>query len=421
MFQSLTIDGTEFKLDPETNFWGVGEQKKLEKLYSSVRDELIGEMRTLRFRREIILLYVNPTDRCNASCPYCYLPKDIKLRGRSMHYAELCAVIEKAIGFFEDRGLKGTMVFHGSEPLMNSENIFRVIEEYQDRLNFGIQTNGLLLTEEDAEFIRERKVNIGISLDSPFEETNDALRGRGHYRKVLEVLEWLSGYRGLNVVTTITKHNQRQLADMVKFLHGRKVSLCLMNPVRGTQKGSLALRPEPQEIAENFVKAVDTAIELTKQGQRIVVGDFANLLLGIIAPGARVLMCDISPCGAGRRFFSIAADGTCYPCGEFIGMQEFAGGSIFDSAIGGISSSEGFKQVAKRAVEEIEECNICLFRNICGAPCPAEIYSTQGSMYSKSYYCDFYKKVIEHAFRVILRGDVWHVLRRTALREKFSL
>ncbi|WP_456475632.1 peptide-modifying radical SAM enzyme CbpB [Candidatus Pyrohabitans sp.] len=421
MFQSLTIDGTEFKLDPETNFWGVGEQKKLEELYSRVRDELIGEMRSLRFSREIILLYVNPTDRCNASCPYCYLPRHIKLRGRSMDYAELCAVVEKAIEFFEDRGLKGTMVFHGSEPLMNRENIFRVIEEYQGRLNFGIQTNGLLLTEEDAEFIRERKVNIGISLDSPLEETNDLLRGRGHYRKVLEVLEWLSGYRGLNVVTTITKHNQRQLADMVKFLHGRKVSLCLMNPVRGTQKDSLTLRPEPHSLAEDFIKAVDTAIELTKQGQRIVVGDFANLLLGIIAPGARVLMCDISPCGAGRRFFSVAADGTCYPCGEFIGMQEFAGGGIFDNTIEDISSSEGFKQVAKRAVEEIEECNLCLFRNICGAPCPAEVYSTQGSMYSKSYYCDFYRPVIEHAFRVILRGDTWHVLRRTALREKFSI
>ncbi len=421
MLQTLTIDEVEFKIDPETNFWGIGDQKKLEGLYFSVRKELIEEMQNLRFCKDIILLYVNPTDKCNASCPYCYLPQNIKSRGKNMSYAELNAVIEKAIEFFESRGIKGSIVFHGSEPLMNRENIFRVIEDYHNELHFGIQTNGMLLAEEDAEFIKEKRVNIGISLDSPDEVTNDALRGQGHFSKVIEALEWLSRYRGLNVVTTITKHNQRQLADMVRFLHEREVSLCLMNPVRGTQKGSLALRPEPQEMAKDFIKAVDTAIELTKQGRRIVIGDFANLLLGIIAPGARVLMCDISPCGAGRRFFSVTANGECYPCGEFIGMQEFTGGSIFNSTIEEISDSDGFRKVMSRTVEWIAECNICLFKNICGAPCPAEIYSTDGSMYKKSYYCDFYRKVIEHAFRVILRGDTWHVLRRSALREKFSI
>jgi uncharacterized protein len=421
MLQTLTIGETEFKVDPETNFWGIGEQKKLEELYSSVREELIGEMKALRFSTDIILLYVNPTDRCNASCPYCYLPQNIKSRGKNMSYAELCTVVEKAIEFFDEKGMKGSIVFHGSEPLMNKENIFRVIEDYYGKLHFGIQTNGLLLTEEDAEFIKEKRVNIGISLDSPDEKTNDSLRGQGHYRKIVKALEWFSGYRGLNVVTTITKHNQKQLADMVRFLNDREVSLCLMNPVRGTQKGSLALRPEPREMAEYFIKAVDTAIELTKQGRRIVIGDFANLLLGIIAPSARVLMCDISPCGGGRRFFSVTANGECYPCGEFIGMQEFAGGNIFNNTIEDISNSESFRKVVSRAVEEIEECNVCLFKNICGAPCPAEIYSTDGSMYNKSYYCDFYKKVIEHAFRVILRGDTWHVLRRSALREKFSI
>jgi uncharacterized protein len=50
-----------------------------------------------------------------------------------------------------------------------------------------------------------------------------------------------------------------------------------------------------------------------------MVANFANILIGILAPTARRLMCDISPCGGGRAFFALAADGGLYPCSEFIG------------------------------------------------------------------------------------------------------
>ncbi len=378
-------------------------------------------MNDIRFSTDIILLYVNPTDKCNATCPYCYLPDEIKSRKKSMSYAELKQIVEKTIDFFDKKGTKGVIVFHGSEPLMNRENIFRIISEYHGELNFGIQTNGLLLTEEDARFIMKNDVNIGISLDSPDEETNDFLRGQGHYKKVIMAFDYFKDYKGLNVVTTITRYNQGQLADMVGFLGEKGIKMCLMNPVRGTQKESLPFRPDPEELADEFINAVDAAIEITKSGRRMVIGDFANILLGIIAPGARVLMCDISPCGGGRRFFAITADGKSYPCGEFIGMEEFSGGNIFSDSIEDIIGSDGLEKVRKRIVEKIDECDTCVLMNICGASCPAEIYSTEGSMFRKSYYCKFYKKVIEHAFRVILRGDVWHVIRKSALKERFDI
>lgn len=421
MLDTLLVGSREFKVDPETNFWGAGSSDKLEELYTKVRGELLAEVKDFRFSSDIILFYVNPTDACNANCPYCYLPQRVKSRNKSMSYGELEVVAEKALEYFSSNGIKGSIVFHGSEPLLNKENIFKIIEEYRNELHFGVQTNGTLLSEEDAEFIKQRGINIGISLDSPFEKTNDYLRGGGHYKKIVKALDWFRRYKGLNVVTTITNHNVNQLSEMVRFLHEKEVSLCLMNPVRGTQKGALALRPEPLRLASEFIKAVEEAIGLTKAGRRIVVCDFANILLGIIAPSARVLMCDISPCGGGRRFFSITADGKAYPCGEFIGMEEFLGGNIFADAVGDIAGSENFIKVRERVVEKIRECRACLFRNMCGAPCPAEIYSMEGSLFSKSYYCEFYKKVAEHAFKVIYRDDVEHVIRKSALREIFNL
>ncbi len=421
MFDKLTVNGTEFKIEPETNFWGTGDATKLEELYSQMQTKLVAEMKELRYSTELILFYVNPTDMCNANCPYCYLPKEVKSRGKNMTYQELKAIVEKAAEFFKSQKRKGSVIFHGTEPLLNKDNLFRIIKEYHNDVFFGLQTNGLALTEADADFIKEYKVNIGISLDSPVEEINDFLRGPGQYKQIMKALEWFKGYRGLNVVTTMTTYNVGQLTDMVRLLQSKGVTLCLMNPVRGTQQSAHALRPDPAVAAAAFISATEEAIRLTKEGKRIVVADFANILLGIIAPSARVMMCDISPCGGGRRYFAVAANGNAYPCGEFIGMEDFNGGNIFYNSIEDIGASKNFLKVTKRTVDDIPECRACTFRNMCGSPCPAEMYSADPKMLQKSYYCEFYKQVAMHAFGVIARGDVEFVVKKSALTELYNL
>lgn len=421
MFDKITVDKTEFQIDPQTNFWGTGDTAKLEQLYNQMHTKLTAEMKELRYSTDLILLYVNPTDMCNANCPYCYLPKEVKSRGKNMTYQELKIIVEKASAFFKGQNKKGSVIFHGTEPLLNKENIFQIIKEYHKEVFFGIQTNGLALTESDATFIKEYEVNVGISLDSPVEKINDLLRGQGHYKQVMKALEWFRGYIGLNVVTTMTTYNVGQLTDMVRLLQSKGVTLCLMNPVRCTQQSAHALRPDPVVAAAAFISATEEAIRLTKEGKRIVVADFANILLGIIAPSARVMMCDISPCGGGRRYFAVAANGNSYPCGEFIGMEDFNGGNIFNDSIEQIAVSQNFLKVTKRSVDDIVACQTCTFRNMCGSPCPAEMYSTDPKMLQKSYYCEFYKRLAMHAFKVIAIGEVEYVVKKHALTELYNL
>ena len=40
MFDKLIVNETEFKIDPETNFWGTGDTAKLEELYSQMQTKL---------------------------------------------------------------------------------------------------------------------------------------------------------------------------------------------------------------------------------------------------------------------------------------------------------------------------------------------------------------------------------------------
>ncbi|MGQ9512376.1 SPASM domain-containing protein [Thermodesulfitimonas sp.] len=116
-------------------------------------------------------------------------------------------------------------------------------------------------------------------------------------------------------------------------------------------------------------------------------------------------MCDISPCGGGRCFLTITASGDMIPCGEFIGLDGFSGGNIFATPISSAMHSGPFKEVGSRLVEKIDECKACDFRNICGAPCPAEFYS-RSNMYQPAVFCAFYKEVISYAFKLIAEDKV---------------
>ncbi len=410
--ERVKIDGLEkyVYIDPDTNFWAYAdesEEREVEKKFREVRDRLIEEMRRHRFEVRVRTAYVNVTDRCNADCPYCYIPREIRKHGRTMSKKELGDILN----FLMDCGVEW-VIFHGAEPLIAKDMIFEAIEDYP--FNFGIQTNGFLLEEEDAEFLKSRGVNLGISFDSPLREVEDYLRGKGHYSKVMEILEFMKGYEKFSVITTITANNYRHLPRMVDLLAG-KVPVVLMNVVRGTSVGGKEMRIN---AAEEFIKAVERAIEYTKAGKRIVIGDFANYLLGIIAPAARVLQCDVSPCGAARRFVAVATDGF-YPCSEFIGLKEFRYRLASYTKAGFDGLIEKFKCVRERVVERIPECRECAFRNICGSPCPAEVYSEFGTFFAKSPSCEYYKRLIEHAFRVVVRGDYRYVLKMENLKRVY--
>ncbi|WP_456369162.1 peptide-modifying radical SAM enzyme CbpB [Geoglobus sp.] len=408
--KELEFDGFRVMLDPDTNFWAIydgGVPEEVMKFYEKNRGTLEERMRRYRFEVDFNTAYINPTERCNASCEYCYIPPGIRRRGREMDYEMLRDVLER----LESLGVRN-VIFHGAEPLLVKDAIFKVMDEFDYR--FGIQTNGFLLEEEDANFLKSIGANVGVSFDSPVREVEDYLRGRGHYDRVMQILGWFDGYANLNVITTINRHNYTQLEDMVDLLAG-KVRLVLMNPVRGTSEGGRRLRPDPIEAAGHFLKAVERAIWHTKNGDRIVIGDFANILLGIVAPYSRILQCDISPCGAGRRFISVTPEGV-FPCGEFIGFEEFGIG-LDELEL----AAEKFTEVRGRTVERIEECRDCEYRNICGAPCPAEIYAEKGTMLEKSPFCEFYKAVIAKAFEVIHRGDLEHVVNLKALKRVYEI
>lgn len=419
-------DEWKLALDPENIFWGVLSKNNgdfilpddLIGLYRKERNHLDKEMHDFRFDEPLNCVYIDPTDRCNANCPYCYIPSKIRAEGAQMTWEQLDTALSRIQDHFVNRK-KPVVVFHAAEPLLVKDILFRCIKKYHKKMLFGIQTNALLLEKGDSDFIKKHRAGIGISLDAPAAAANNRSRvsrkGGGNFKKAVQAIGWFDGYEGLNVICTVNKYNVNKLADHVEFLHKKKVPMVLLNPVRLTQKRSEQVKPDDKVFAKNLITAVNRAMELTKKTkQQIVIGNFANVLLAIISPTARRMMCDISPCGGGRTFLTVTADGSMVPCGEFIGMKEFSGGNIFRSSIEKAMNSAAFRKVRSRMVEKIEECDVCDFRHICGSPCPAEMHA-RGNMYQKAVFCDFYKEIIRYAFKMIAEDKVKYLLRTDAL------
>lgn len=407
-------------INADTAFWVLAPRAQaldyllgaeLPQAYLEKEARLAADLETVRFKLLPSAVYFNPTERCNLDCGYCYLPRDARRTGKDMAPDKLMQSLDLLADYFRrtlPEGARPQLVFHGSEPLLAKDAVFQGIEKHGGYFRFGVQTNATLLDQEARDFLVSHHVGIGLSLDGPTPEVADRTRrtwgGQGVFAQTVKMLETLAGYPGLNVIATVTRENVRVLPELVEFLHARGAANALLNPVRGTQAGGRALMPDQAELAHFFCKALDRAYELSeKSGRKLVIGNFANLLLGLVAPGARRLMCDISPCGGGRCFFAVGAGGEVAPCSEFLGLPEFHGGNLWKDKVSDLLKTPAFTQITCRVVEEIEPCKRCTVRHFCGAPCPAEVYAINGTLNAPAPYCDFYAEQARYAFRVIAR------------------
>ena len=405
-------------IDPDTAFWALVRREKLADValggdlvaaYSSKSAQFAEEMWTLRFGLKPSAVYFNPTERCNLNCTYCYIPEDMRRTGEHMSTEKLLeslAILKRYFATTVPKGSLPQIIFHGAEPLLNREAVFAGIERYRDDFRFGIQTNATLLDDSAIEFLRGHDVSIGISLDASTASIADRTRrnweGDGVFPQVVRTMQRLKDYPGWSVICTVSKENLRHLTKLVDFLHEHEVPTCLINILRCTLPRSRSVKPDDVPAAKYFMQALDRTHELFKaSGRKLIVGNFANILLAILAPAARRLMCDISPCGGGRCFFALAPNGDLFPCSEFIGLEQFCGGNLFRDDIPVVLESEPFKLVTSRKVEDIDPCCRCAIRHFCGSPCPAEAHEMNGAMNKTGAFCEFYEEQVRYAFRLI--------------------
>ena len=135
---------------------------------------------------------------CDMRCRYCFYCDEAARRGQKsygmMRPETARAVVDRVFACLSPRA-HVNFAFQGGEPTLAGLDFFRDFVAYAEeanrgnfRLSWAIQTNGLSIDEQWAEFFARKHFLVGLSMDASgeFHDQNrlDAA-GRGTYSRVL--------------------------------------------------------------------------------------------------------------------------------------------------------------------------------------------------------------------------------------------
>lgn len=128
------------------------------------------------------------TSRCNLNCSYCYVYNSAdsswRFQPKLMSEEVVRLTAQRILKHCRVHGkYEVSIVFHGGEPLIGGlshlQTIVNTIEEtFADSevyIHLGIQSNLLLFTKEIGDYLLEKGISLGVSLDGP-PEVNDVHR-----------------------------------------------------------------------------------------------------------------------------------------------------------------------------------------------------------------------------------------------------
>lgn len=169
--------------------------------------------------------------RCNIDCNYCFYLHKEQLLEQDRHSGMSEEVLETYIRQYIDSQDGDQVVFswQGGEPTLMGLDYFEKIvalqKKYQkpgQRIENDLQTNGILINDQWAGFLRKHHFLVGISIDGPA-ELHDRYRvtrsGKPTFEKVMAGVAALKRHQvPFNALVTVNRTNARFPLEVYRFL-----------------------------------------------------------------------------------------------------------------------------------------------------------------------------------------------------------
>lgn len=346
---------------------------------------------------------------CNLRCKYCFADEGAYHNRRELMSAETG---KKAMDFLIKHSGKRRNLevdFFGGEPLMNF-NVVKEVVEYareQEKIHnknfrFTITTNGILLNDENIEYINKNMSNVVLSLDGR-KEVNDNVRcridGSGSYDSILPKLIKVAESRNQDnyyVRGTFTRYNLDFSKDVLHLadLGFKQTSV---EPVVSEPEVDYSLREEDlPALYEEYENLVEEYLERKKNGNGF---NFFHFMIDL-EQGPCVIK-RLSGCGAGCEYLAVAPNGDIYPCHQFVGTEEYRMGNLDSEEI----NSDIRNKFESCNVYTKPKCRDCFAKFYCSGGCMANACLLNGDinepheisckLQRKRVECSLYAKAVE--------------------------
>jgi radical SAM protein with 4Fe4S-binding SPASM domain len=161
------------------------------------------------------------TNLCNLRCQHCY--QDDFSKKNDLNWAELRKVCDNLLNTMREWDNTACIHLTGGEPLLKPE-LFPLLSHLNQQSmveELGIITNGLTI---DREMMRRlsgfsKLKKIKISLDGADAETNDSIRQKGTFEKVMQNLPLIKEAERFEILFmfTVMKRNLRNLSSLFRL------------------------------------------------------------------------------------------------------------------------------------------------------------------------------------------------------------
>lgn len=325
------------------------------------------------------LMYLLLTQACNLSCKYCFEKAgntDFKLDKRFMGYD----VANAAIDYFMKNSVgEKKIFFYGGEPTLNKNVLIKSIQKIRKidkKVKLILITNGTLIGEKLAKFLKKKDVSVSVSIDGP-KSIHNLFRVNS-----LEEGSYDSGVRGYNILkkegvdvsisSTIGKHNVNKLEEVANFyaskLTPRAVGFnFLISQVGNKNKFGCSIKVSTKKLFSAFKILKEKGIYEDRVMRRL--GDITS---------NKVYAKD---CAAYGNQIVVRYDGSVGPCHAFSTTGEYFKGDIRNKNYKKDQKIFGYWE--NRIPFNFKGCIGCPFISICGGGCAYNAKSIKGSLYSK--------------------------------------
>ncbi len=358
----------------------------------------------------IHLLIKPASSLCNLQCEYCFYCDTASKRDTAsfgfMSVGTLENVVKKAFSWASS---SVTTVFQGGEPTLVGLPFYKKFVELQHKyakkgvvIQNSIQTNGVNIDDDFAEFLASNGFLVGVSLDGSTAYHNKYRidkDGNGSFDKVMAGIAILKKHKvEFNILCVVTKDIANNIAEVYKFyrqngLHYLQFIPCLQ-PF-GAESELLPYTLTAKEWGQFLIALFDLWHNDVINGRFIYIQQFENYINMLL--GNRPDMCGMS--GVCSYQNVIEADGSCYPC-DFYVLDRYRLGNLNEQNFDDIYAKRKEIQFLEQSLLVNEDCKACDYYGICRGGCKryCEPFAENGTR-AKNILCTGYKEFFAYSFK----------------------
>jgi len=312
---------------------------------------------------------------CNLRCKYCFYIDEMSHRSNALYgkmsFATAETLIRKAFICADDSIF---FSFQGGEPLLAGLEYYsffvKTVEKYNVRklqINYSIQTNGTILSDDFCSFFAKEGFLVGVSLDG-VESVHNAYRvdsnNNGSYSLVMDGIRMLQKHGvDFNILCVITKETAKNIYDVIKSLRkyeNIQFIPCIDSFDENDIGHSLDADEYGRVLVEIFQNYSASFFSKDRFSERRM-DNYISMLLGYPPEHCGMSGC----CGV---YYLIEADGSVFPC-DFYVLDQWCLGNINDTSFLRMEKSERALNFHRQSREVPHECSSCDYYFICRGGC----------------------------------------------------